>query len=294
MAGPTRGRGSREAPTGVGLGLRWAFIDEVIASARGEAPPLDVDFFEISPENYMRRGGFVPASLDVVAERWPVLTHGLTLSIGGVDPISEEYLGELRALLDRVEPPFHSDHLCFGGHGGRIVHDLLPLPFIGEAIENVVERARRVRERLARPLAVENISYYFVPGQPEMSEAAFITAVLEEADLGLLLDVNNVYVNAQNHGFDARAFLASLPLDRVVGIHVAGHEHKPEHGRIIDTHGADTPDPVLDLLELAVAAVGPVPVLLERDNHIPELPVLLQELARVRAAYERGLARSAA
>lgn len=278
----------------MGLGLRWAFVDDVLASARGEAPPLAVDFFEISPENYMRRGGYVPAVLDEVASKWPVLTHGLTMSLGGLDPIDDDYLRSLKTLLDRLDPPFHSDHLCFGGHGGRLTHDLLPLPFIEEAVDNVVRRAIEVRERLERPVAIENISYYFAPGAPEMTEASFLRAILERADLGLLLDVNNVFVNSANFGFDARSFIDELPLDRVVQIHVAGHEHKPEHGRIIDTHGADAPDAVLALLEHVIERTGPVPVVLERDHHIPSLSDLLGELGRVRAVYERALAKRAA
>lgn len=282
------------APTGVGLGLRWAFLEDVLASARGKRAPIPVDFFEISPENYMRRGGYVPAALEEVAARWPVLTHGLTMSLGGLDPVGDAYLSELTGLLKELRPPFHSDHLCFGGHGGRLTHDLLPLPFIEEAVRNVVARTKQIRDTLGLPLAIENISYYFVPGAPDMTEAAFLRAVLEEGDLGLLLDVNNVFVNAQNFGFDARALIDSLPLERVVQIHVAGHEHKPEHGRIIDTHGADAKDEVLDLLEHVVARVGPVPVVLERDHNIPELDVLVGELERVRGAYERGIARRAA
>jgi uncharacterized protein (UPF0276 family) len=170
----------------------------------------------------------------------------------------------------------------------------LPLPFIEEAVDNVVRRATLVRERLGLPVAIENISYYFVPGEPEMTEASFLRAVLERGELGLLLDVNNVFVNAANFGFDARSFIDELPLDRVVQIHVAGHEHKPEHGRIIDTHGADAPDGVLDLLAHVVERTGPVPVVLERDHHIPELPGLLAELERVREVYDRALARRVA
>ncbi len=278
----------------MGLGLRWAFLDEVLAGARGEGPSVGVDFFEVSPENYMRRGGWVAGALSEIAGRWPLLTHGLTMSLGGLDPIDDDYVIELRRFLDEVDAPFHSDHLCFGGHGGRLVHDLLPLPFLPEAVDNVVTRARAVRERLGRPLAVENISYYFVPGEPEMTEAAFLRAVLEEADLGLLLDVNNVFVNATNFGFDARAFIDELPLERVVSIHVAGHEHKPEHGRIIDTHGADAPEPVLDLLEHVVARTGPVPGVRERDHNLPSLPELLAEVDPGRAVNERALARRAA
>ena len=282
------------APVGVGLGLRWAFLEDVLSAARGQRAPLPVDFFEISPENYMRRGGYVPAALEEVASTWPILTHGLTMSLGGLDPVEHDYLAELRGLLGHLRPPFHSDHLCFGGHGGQLSHELLPLPFLSEAVDNVVSRTRMIREALGVPLAIENISYYFVPGASDLSEAAFLRAILEEGDLGLLLDVNNVFVNGQNFGFDPRTFIDSLPLERVVQIHVAGHEHKPEHGRIIDTHGADARTEVLDLLEHVVARVGPVPVVLERDHNIPDLDALLAELGRVRVAYERGLARRAA
>lgn len=242
----------------------------------------------------MRRGGYIPDALAEIAERTPILSHGLTMSLGGVDPVDPGYIVELRELVARIGAPFHSDHLCFGGSGGRLVHDLLPLPFIDDAVTNVVARAREIRERLGCPLAIENISYYVRPGAQDMSEATFLNAVLEEADLGLLLDVNNVYVNAQNFGFDASQFLASLPLERVVQIHVAGHELKPARGRIIDTHGADTDDQVLGLLEQVVRETGPVPVILERDSNIPSLEALLGELERVRSAYERGLARRAA
>lgn len=276
-------------PSGVGLGLRWAFLDEVLANVRSGDAPLPVDFFEVSPENYMRRSGFVPAALAEVGERYPLSSHGLTMSLGGVDPMNDAYFAELRKFLDATKAPFHSDHLCFGGADGRLLHDLLPLPFIEEAVTHVAARAREARERLGRPLAVENISYYVSPGAADMSEASFIRAVLEEADIGFLLDVNNVAVNAQNFGFDADAFIAALPLERVVAIHVAGHEYKPSHGRIIDTHGADAAPHVLDLLTRVIARTGPLPVVLERDNAIPELGVLLEEVARVRAAYEAGL-----
>jgi uncharacterized protein (UPF0276 family) len=274
---------------GVGLGLRWAFLDEVLANVRTGAAPLAVDFFEVSPENYMRRSGFVPAALAEVGERYPLSSHGLTMSLGGVDPMNDAYFAELRNFVAATNAPFHSDHLCFGGADGRLVHDLLPLPFIEEAVTHVAARAREARDRLGCPLAIENISYYVSPGAADMSEATFISSVLEEADLGLLLDVNNVAVNAQNFGFDAERFIAELPLERVVGIHVAGHEYKPAHGRIIDTHGADAPPDVLALLTRVIARTGPVPVVLERDNAIPDLDVLLAEVGRVRAAYEAGL-----
>jgi uncharacterized protein (UPF0276 family) len=274
---------------GVGLGLRWEFLEEVLEAVRG-GTTLPVDFFEVSPENYMRRGGYVPESLEEIAEAVPLLTHGLTMSLGGLDPLGDAYLGELAAFLARFRPPFHSDHLCFQGAEERMTHDLLPLPFLDAAVANTCERIREARDRLGLPIAIENISYYLSPGLEEMSEGEFVSRVVLEADADLLLDVNNVFVNAENHGFDPRAFIDALPLDRVVQIHVAGHERSAEHGCIIDTHGAPTIDPVLELLEHTIRRTGPVPVLLERDHSIPPLDVLLDEVRRVRETCERALA----
>ncbi|NUP08307.1 MAG: DUF692 family protein [Polyangiaceae bacterium] len=288
----TSSNGSTNAPRGgVGLGLRWSFLEDVLASVRGEAPALPVDFFEVCPENYMRRGGYIPAALSEIREAVPILSHGLTMSLGGLDPFDDSYVRSLAAFVRDVGAPFHSDHLCFGGANGKLVHDLLPIPFLEEAVTHVVDRARQMRDRLGCPLAIENISYYVRPGASEMNEADFIRTIAEEADVGLLLDVNNVYVNAKNFGFDAEAFIDALPLDRVVQIHVAGHEYRPQHGRIIDTHGADAPPGVLALLEHVIEAIGPVPVILERDSHVPPLDTLLVELRRVRAIYDRALAK---
>jgi uncharacterized protein (UPF0276 family) len=276
--------------TGVGLGLRWQFLDEVLAVLNdAAASPLPVDFFEVAPENYMRRGGYFPAMLARVAERFPLLSHGLTMSIGSVDPLDGVYLAELRRFLDRFALPFHSDHLCFTGAGGVQAHDLLPLPFTREAARHATRRVRAARDRIERPLAMENITYYLVPGDREMDEATFLNEVLEGADCGLLLDVNNVHVNAHNHReYEPIAFLERLPLHRVVSLHVAGHER--EDALLIDTHGADAPDPVLALVEWVIARTGPLPVVVERDNKIPPFEDLLREVERVRAAYDRGLA----
>ena len=282
---------------GVGLGLRFESLDEVIALMDEGDPRLDLDriaFFEVSPENAMRRGGFVPAAVDRVRERFPILTHGLMMSLGGLDPFDDAYFRELRRYVDRLRPPFHSDHLCFSGADGRILHDLLPLPISRAAARHAVARVREARDRLEMPFAVENITHYFMPGgfgpRGALDEAAFITDVVEESGAGLLLDVNNVYVNAQNYGFDAVGFLERMPLDRVVQLHVAGHQYDAEDELVIDTHGADLVDPVLELLAWTVARIGPVPVLLERDHQVPPLAGLLAELARVEAAYQRGLA----
>jgi hypothetical protein len=284
MPRDTRAKG----PRGVGLGLRWDFLDELMARLDDptfEPPP----FFEISPENYLRRGGYIPEALDAVAERVPLLTHGLQMSIGGTDAFDAGYFRWLRALLERYEPPFHSDHLCFCGTDGRILHDLLPLPRTEAAALHTALRLREAADRLGLPMAIENISYYLELGVSEMSEAAFVSRVLEEADCGLLLDVNNVYVNSLNHGFDARAWLEQIDLSRVVQLHVAGHEHRPDDGLVVDTHGAEVCDPVVDLLGWVIARTGPLPVVLERDNLVPPLDELLAERARLDAAYQRAL-----
>ena len=246
------------------------------------------ELFEVAPENYMRRGGYFPAMLARVAERFPVLSHGLTLSLGAADPLDGAYLAELRRFLDRLGIEQHSDHLCFCGAGGFLTHDLLPLPFTREAAKHVASRVRAARAILGRPVAIENITYYEVPGEREMDEATFLNEVLEQADCGLLLDVNNVFVNAKNNGDSSPiALLERLPLERVVSLHVAGHER--DLGRLIDTHGAGIADDVIPLVAWVIERTGPIPVVIERDNKIPPFEDLLAEGARVREAYDRGL-----
>lgn len=279
--------GAHRAPSGVGLGLRWDFLEEVLDGA-----PCDVGFFEVSPENYLGRGGYYPSALERIAERYPIVTHGLTLSLGSVAEPDKGYLSALRGELARLNPPWHSDHLCFSAAGDRMLHELLPLKFSAENVARVAERARRMTGTLERPFAIENITYYVHPGQPEMSELEFLQSVLAQSEAGLLLDVNNVYVNSVNHGFDPYAFIAALPLERVLEIHVAGHETQPG-GLLLDTHGQAVADPVLQLLEWTIERAGPVPVLLERDNHVPELAELLQEVALLRELQTRALTRRA-
>jgi uncharacterized protein len=278
-----------DRPHGVGLGLRWEFLQEVVDGAA-----LDVDFFEVSPENYMRRGGYYPAQLERVRERYPISSHGLTLSIGAFERPDREYLRELRSEVERLRAPYHSDHLCLSSAGSRQFHELLPLKFSRENVERVAAHVREVEDAVGRPFALENISYYAHPGRREMPEAEFVSSVLERSGCGLLLDVNNAFVNARNHGGDARDFIAGLPLERVVEIHVAGHFDSPS-GVVIDTHGTPVSDPVYDLLAWTLERTGPVPVLLERDNDVPPLAELLAELQRLRAIYTRslGYARSA-
>ncbi|HKO47399.1 MAG TPA: DUF692 domain-containing protein [Polyangiaceae bacterium] len=279
--------GKRAALGGIGLGLRWEFLEEVL-----DGPLHDVDFFEVSPENYLGRGGYYPNALERIAQRYPIVTHGLTLSLGAIAEPDASYLSALRAEIARLNPPWHSDHLCFSSAGERVLHELLPLKFSEENVRRVAERAARMEAFLERPFAIENISYYVHPGQPEMSELAFLQRVLDQSQVGLLLDVNNVYVNAHNHGFDPYAFIAALPLERVLEIHVAGHRTL-DSGLLLDTHGQSVADPVLALLEWTIERTGPVPVLLERDNDLPELSELLREVTQLRELQTRALGRHA-
>jgi uncharacterized protein (UPF0276 family) len=287
----------------VGLGLRWEFIDELVERcAAGSAP--GIDFLEIAPENYLHRGGWHPRAIAELAGRYPLITHGLTMSLGGVEPLDAGYLADLRAFARDVATPWHSDHLCFGSVDGRNLHDLLPLGFRQATISRVADRIRRAQDALGVPLAVENVSYYLHPGRAEMGEAEFVSRVCEAAGCGLMLDVNNAYVNAQNFGFDVDEWMRQAPLDRVVQIHVAGHQwfdvradglgdarepHTPG-SLIIDTHGADVPDPVLALLGRVLPRVGNVPVVLERDQNVPDLDGLLAELARIRRVCDAASA----
>ena len=267
----------------MGLGLRWDFLEEVV-----DGPALPIDFFEVSPENYMRRGGYYPEQLERLQDRYQLLTHGLTLSIGAVAEPDATYLRELRAEIERTRSPLHSDHLCFSSAGPRSLHELLPLQQSRANVTRVAERARRMSDVLGVPFALENITYYMHPGKAELSELEFLERVLDESGAGLLLDVNNVYVNSLNHGFDPRAFIAALDLRRVVEIHVAGHSRRPS-GLVLDTHGSSVADAVLELLAFTLARTGPRPVLLERDNDIPPLSTLVSELQALRAVYDSSV-----
>ncbi|MEZ4453447.1 MAG: DUF692 domain-containing protein [Nannocystaceae bacterium] len=275
----------RHPPTGIGLGLRSDFLTEVV---RGDADGR-VAFFEVTPENYIHRGGRPMTSLAQIAERHPILAHGVSLSLGGVDPFDPVFLAALRGFLERHPGPWYSDHLCFCHHGAEL-HDLLPLPFTEEGVRRVAARIREVSDRLATPMLFENISYYLELGRGEMDEAAFIAAILDEAECGLLLDVNNIYVNAENHGFDPFAWLARIPLDKVRQLHIAGHEPWDET-TLIDTHGATVKSEVYAMMAWVIERTGPLPVLLERDTNIPPLAELLDEVAAIDRTYQGALAR---
>ncbi len=268
--------------TGIGLGLRAPLVPDLLARA-----PEALRWLEVSPENYMGRGGGMVAQLAACAARWPVVTHGLTLSLGGCDPLDGPYLDALAGFIARTGSPWHSDHLCFGSVGGVQLHDLLPLPFTRSAARHVADRVDAVRRALGVPLAVENVSAYAHPGAADFDEADFLSEVCRNSDARLLLDVNNVYVNARNHGFDPYAMVARLPLDRVVQIHVAGHWTGPD-GLRVDTHGEPVCDDVYDLLDFTLRRTGPVPVLLERDQNFPPWDDLVAELQRLDALWHRA------
>jgi uncharacterized protein len=270
--------------SGVGLGLRRSMMDELMAE-----PPWDVDFMEIAPENWVGVGGALGRKFCWFTDRFPFTAHGLSLSLGGPAPLDEYFLERTRGFLDAHGIRFYTEHLSYTSDDGQL-YDLMPIPFTDEAVRHVAGRIRRAAEILERPIAVENVSYYAAPGR-EMDEIRFLNAVLEEADCGLLLDVNNVYVNAINHGYDAAEFLAALPGERVVYMHVAGHYVEAEDLRV-DTHGADVADPVWALLDRAYARFGVVPTLLERDFNIPPMAELRRELEIIRRLQEKHEAAS--
>jgi uncharacterized protein (UPF0276 family) len=267
------------AVTGIGLGLRHDLAIELF-----ERKPPAVSWLEIHPENYLARGGRYQEMLQTARERWPVVTHGLSTCLGAVEPFDSDYLGELRAFLHDLEVPWHSEHLCLGGVDQRFFHDLLPLPFTEEAAQLASRRLIEARDAIDTPLALENVSYYAPQGDDGLAEADFVIEVLERADAKLLLDVNNIYVNSRNFGFDPRAYVDKIPVERVVQVHIAGHLVRQD-GLRIDTHGEPIPDDVYSLLDYALRKVGPVPVLLERDNDIPPLDDLLAEIERLSTIY---------
>jgi len=274
--------GSHASPgafTGVGLGLRGPHVDAVAERNPG------VPFWEIAPENVLGDGGREHDLVCGILARDPVVTHGLGLSVGGFDPFDPEYLDQLAGLLAFTGSPWHSEHLCFSSVDGTTTHELLPMPMTRAAVRHTIRRARELKERLPVPFILENITYYAELGASELAEPEFLAEILDGADVGWLLDVNNVYVNALNFGFDPRDWLLRVPLDRVVQMHIAGHQRVD--GLTLDTHGAPVIDPVIELMQWVLPRIGrPVPVLLERDNEIPCLETLLAERAAIQEAYD--------
>ena len=272
---------------GFGLGLRTVHYDEILATRP------HVDWFEALSENYMVPGGKPLYYLDRIRADYPVVLHGVSLSIGSADPLDLRYLEGLKALADRIEPAWMSDHLCWTGIARRNMHDLLPLPYTREAVDHVASRIGQVQDFLGCRILIENVSSYVNFEQSEMTEWEFLREISERADCLLLFDVNNVYVSGFNHGFDPHEYIDALPRERIQQIHVAGHSNCGTH--IIDTHDAPVIDEVWKLYSYAIEAFGPIATMIERDDHIPELEVLVAELeqARALAAQATRLAASA-
>ncbi len=265
---------------GVGLGLRTVHYGRIV-----ETWP-EVAWFEILSDNYMRTEGRPLDFLDQIAARYPIAMHGVSLSIGSTDPLDRAYLGELRALRDRVRARWVSDHLCWTGVGGRNTHDLLPMPYTEEALAHVADRVRAVQDLLGAPLALENPSTYVEHAGAAMPEWEFLARLAERADCAILLDVNNVFVSAYNHGFDPQEYLAAVPYDRVVQMHVAGHTNHGTH--IIDSHVGPVIDEVWQLLGQAWKRAGGVSVLLEWDAEIPGFEETHAEALRARRFIGEG------
>ncbi len=268
---------------GIGLGLRTVHYAHIL-----EHSPA-VDWFEILSENYMQTRGRPLHFLDRVAERYPIVMHGVSLSIGSADPLDRAYLTELKALRDRTRARWVSDHLCWTGVAGKNTHDLLPMPYTEEALAHVVARVREVQDFLGAPLALENPSTYVEHAGNGMKEWDFLAAIAREADCALLLDVNNIYVSAYNHGFDPLEYLEAIPFDRVVQIHVSGHTNHGTH--IVDTHIGPVIDPVWELLANAYRR-APASVLLEWDAEIPSFEETHADALRARAFIDEGRARA--
>lgn len=270
--------------TGIGLGLRRPHFDDILTSPRQPA------WVEVLPENHILYGGRPRVVLDEVRRRMPVISHGVSLNIGGLDPLNPRYLDDLARFAERWQPDWFTDHLCFSAAFGHEYQDLVPVPFSERLVDHIAERVRRVRAHVGLPFGLENASYYLnLPGGT-LGEGAMLRRVLEAADCGLLLDVNNVYVNAMNHGYDPWAFITALPLERVMQIHLAGHAVLAD-GMRFDTHGAPVPDPVWDLYSRLIARIGDVPTLIEWDNDIPTWDVLMDEVDRAATVRDAALLR---
>jgi uncharacterized protein len=255
---------------GFGLGLRTPHYEAVLNE------PHAIDWLEIITENYLVPGGKPLDYLERIRERFPMVMHGVSLSIGSTDPVDTDYLAGVRALAARIEPHWISDHLCWTGIDGRNLHDLLPLPYTEEALALVVARVGQIQDALGRQILLENVSSYLAFHESDMSEWEFLREVAARADCAILLDINNIYVSSVNHGFDALTYLQAIPTDRVRQFHLAGHSDLGGH--LIDTHDHPIVEPVWNLYRAAVAQFGAVPTMIERDDNIPALGELVAEL----------------
>jgi uncharacterized protein (UPF0276 family) len=260
---------------GFGLGLRNQHYQDVISNRPA------VDWFEIITEDYLGSGGNTLYYLDKIREHYPLVMHGVSLSIGSTDPLNMDYLKQVKQLAQHLQPAWVSDHLCWTGTNGINIHDLLPLPYTEEALQHVVKRVKQVQEILERRILLENVSSYITFKDSELTEWDFLANIAEQADCQILLDINNIYVSGFNHGFDPQVYLDGIPVARVQQFHMAGHEDNRTH--IIDTHDHDIPSPVWALYEAALKRFGSVSTLIERDDHIPPLTKLVVELEKARS-----------
>jgi hypothetical protein len=267
---------------GCGVGLRFQHIDRVVT----EKP--HIPWLEILTDNYLLPGSVQQDYLLEVAEHYPLTFHGVGMSLGSTDPLDNEYFSRVKALVERVNPAWVSDHLCWTSVHGFVTHDLIPLPYTEATIRHAAQRIRQAQDRLGRRLVIENVSSYLQYQQSEMSEWTFFSAVAEEADCGMLLDVNNIYVSACNHDFDPVDYLNAIPVERVQEIHLAGYEDRGTH--LLDTHGYPVSEPVWTLYAQAVKRFGVIPTLIEWDNNVPELAILLAEAAKAAEVQVHALA----
>ncbi len=266
---------------GFGLGLRSTYYQAIL-----EQRPA-IDWFEIVSENYLVEGGKALYFLDAIGEQYPLVMHGVSLSIGGPHELDRDYLRRLKHLAQRVQPAWISDHLCWSRGNAHQLHDLLPLPYTEESLQHVAARVRQVQDVIERPLVLENVSSYLRCADDQFSEWQFLAALSELSGCELLLDVNNVYVSARNHGFDAWEFISSLPKQRIRQLHLAGHSDYGNY--LIDTHDQPVSDPVWQLYQRTLQHLGPVSTLLERDDHFPDLDELLGELNKARQVANEAL-----
>lgn len=266
--------------TGIGIGLRWELADDLFRER-----PQAVRWLEIHPENYIGRAGFFEAHLERARASYPIVTHGLTLCLGSPEPFERAYVARLKSLLRSLDARWHSEHLCWGGVDGAYLHDLLPLPQTTAAAKMAAARIHELRDALEVDIALENVSTYGHPGERQLNEIDFVLDVLDRSGAKMLLDVNNVWVNANNHGIDAHAYIDQIPKDRVVQIHIAGHFVRPD-GLIIDTHAAPVAASVKELLGYTLTRLGGVPVLLERDGNYPPFAELVLEVETLADIYD--------
>ncbi len=264
----------------VGIGFRKEFADEFLASKN-----FKPDFIELAPENWMKIGGYWKKILNQLADKYPITSHGLSLSIGSPEKLDKQFLSDVKQFLEEYNVQVYSEHLSFSKCDNAHLYDLLPIPFTEDAVKHVSKKIKQAQDFLGRKIAIENVSYY-TPVAAQMDEATFIKSIVDESGCDLLLDINNVYVNAFNHKYEAKNFIQNLPLHKVAYIHMAGHT-KVSNDLIIDTHGEAIIDPVYDLFNWAIDKISPAPVLLERDFNIPELTELDDELNNLKAIVNK-------